>query len=399
MCAVYLMQRLILHSYQTLPSIVLEGLITVLASVQRFCEDRMVLIDLRRSSGTRGLCILVVWAHHVLGLSVLVNLEFERQRSQTKFGSTAEQVVIVAGRAQLHESSITLLTKDGDSMFCLREECDDHQVGHARKRPARGFAKLIFECVSHIRGRHRGLLRRPNSQEVAREESIVRESAFLALAFAILWCRKLCVGSQYRGRNAEGNDRGDPIHLSYYVSEDELLGATRLLFDDRTITTAKALDYVDSYSGVPLDMILIPPSPIREILETWTNGRTQNISERWQHLLHSVMRASLFVFAFAHIVDREKASELPLFECAGSISDNQLYRDLYCWDGKSLLYFDITSSFNIISSLMLGEAHGVDMSQLSLVSSHGWSVYLASISEADPIHIGMISTFLALRIN
>ena len=392
----YLIQRLTLYSYQPFPSTVLEGLITVLASVQRFCEDRMVIIELGRSLGTEGLCIIVVWAHHVLGLSVLVNLDLEGQRSQTKFGSRTEQVVIVAGNVQRLESSITLLTKGGDSLFCLREERDDHQVLHARKRPARGFAKLIFQGVGHIRERRRERLPGQHDQEIAQEESFVREFAFLTLAFTMLWCRKLCVRPQYVRHDANWSGRGDPVHLPYNVSDDELLGATRLLFHDMTISTKEALDYVDSYSGMSLANTLEPPNPILKMLETWPNDRADKISEVWD-LCHRVITVSLFVFAFAHILDIEKASGLPLFEDIESIYDLQIYRDLCHWDGRDTLELAITSSFDIVSSLMLGEAHGTDMSRVSLVSSQGWSIYLTSISEADPIHIGTISIFLALQ--
>jgi hypothetical protein len=44
--------------------------------------------------------------------------------------------------------------------------------------------------------------------------------------------------------------------------------------------------------------------------------------------------------------------------------------------------------FLAISALMLGEPAEQNLAETSLLSKAGWSVYLASVTDMDPIHIG-----------
>jgi hypothetical protein len=54
-------------SHATIPSAILQGAVTMLHSIQRFPEERLVVIEVNH-----GAPVLIVWAHHVLGLSILL---------------------------------------------------------------------------------------------------------------------------------------------------------------------------------------------------------------------------------------------------------------------------------------------------------------------------------------
>ena len=59
----------------------------MLQSVQRFPEERLVIIEVNN-----GAAVLTVWAHHVLGLSVLVRTYEDNQAREERFGEPPEQV-------------------------------------------------------------------------------------------------------------------------------------------------------------------------------------------------------------------------------------------------------------------------------------------------------------------
>lgn len=68
---------------------VLQGLLDFLPMLQYFPEDRLVRIRLYRGN-VSSTCLLVVWAHHVLGLSVQVQSEAD----STTFGKGRIQVIL-----------------------------------------------------------------------------------------------------------------------------------------------------------------------------------------------------------------------------------------------------------------------------------------------------------------
>lgn len=70
--------------------IFLEGLATTLPLVQRFPEEHFLSISTGYS-----VCAIVVWAHHILGLSVLVKL----LRTDGKFTTTSKEVRFGSGGA------------------------------------------------------------------------------------------------------------------------------------------------------------------------------------------------------------------------------------------------------------------------------------------------------------
>ena len=60
--------------------------------VQSLPEDRLILIDTAKDGGA---CSLVVWAHHVLGLTVLVrSYGSENDLIEKQFGTGTSNVVI-----------------------------------------------------------------------------------------------------------------------------------------------------------------------------------------------------------------------------------------------------------------------------------------------------------------
>ena len=69
---------------QAIPQAVLAGALNMFLMVTSLPSDRMIYIQ-----GPLGMCTMIVWAHHVLGLTVLVETN-DIQAGDVKFGGVIE---------------------------------------------------------------------------------------------------------------------------------------------------------------------------------------------------------------------------------------------------------------------------------------------------------------------
>lgn len=124
---------------------ILQGLLDMIVAAQGLPEDRTIHIHTLQE-----IPIIVVWAHHILGLSVLVILNAPgRASTETDFGHSQPHVIIDASHSmQLSENSICLLSprEEGDVLFSLE---DDTQLGQrleaSSRRPLGGFGRAFVE--------------------------------------------------------------------------------------------------------------------------------------------------------------------------------------------------------------------------------------------------------------
>src|SRR5271155_1297964 len=116
--------------------------------VQSLSEDRIIHIE----SGS-GVCVLVVWAHHVMGLTVLVKTYFQGVCKEALFGTGNEQIIIddrsdVNGKSR--QPSITLLeVSKKDILFSIKPEPDESPIKGLFKRPAKGYGKIALDARFH----------------------------------------------------------------------------------------------------------------------------------------------------------------------------------------------------------------------------------------------------------
>jgi hypothetical protein len=123
----------------------------LLSSVQKFPEERILLIQTNRVA-----CILVVWAHHVPGLSVLVRLHGDWNQKDTRFGPSPEQVIVdvkehidpqkATDELIRRPPSVILLSTDGSTLFGLTEEPDGKHIDGT----FRGQAKRYMRDACHL---------------------------------------------------------------------------------------------------------------------------------------------------------------------------------------------------------------------------------------------------------
>lgn len=371
----------------------------MLHSVQRFPEERLVIIETNN-----GAAVLTVWAHHVLGLSVLVRTYKDNEAHEERFGESPEQVVIdvrrhieqsgLAGEPTTREDSITLLSiKDGNKLT-LKAEPDDEYIDGTFRGPLRGFAK-------------RQLVAR---QEVARNPSLGREMALITAAMAFLICRNLRVAACNEDYTFEDHSKnmmepgvtnpfasGSPseddstrsgwsTNMPVVVDEEQLLSTCQMLFDDQSIEQYQVNEYISLFRYQPLTALPVPIGTVQSVLSK--DGLT-DIESTWSYLRLSATLLSVALCGFASVGRLDRAAKLPLYDDSSILSDSALAMKIMGWDGNSPLYIESDASFEIVSHLMLGEYSDVDMSETALVSTKGWSVYLGSLGDEDPAAKGV----------
>ena len=343
---------------------------------------------------------MVVWAHHILGLSVWVRLE--PTRDEHRFGSSSEEIIIDAfprNKASAREPSITLLsTSTRGTLFKMTAEPDEEAIDATLKRPARGYGKrMLDKTVSLEDGR----------------EKVMLEMVLMATAFAICVSKLLYVKDGIIEFDDELGDDADTKantagslkegkSLKHEVSERQIHEAACLLFDDRTMKKKLVDEYVLKYSGRRISRIEEPPKSVSAIIQDWSVHE-----EEWKDLLDIARQLSVVILAFAHVLDLEACSGLPICEHTQLLGQLSLAHQIYRRGGGARpLYIGAEIWFETIALLMVGYKAASDWStshtsdrgwswSTSLISDRGWSMYVSTFGDANPSHtseyIGILS--------
>ena len=371
----------------------------MLQSVQRFPEARLIIIEINS-----GVPVLIVRAHHVLGLSVLVRTYEDNQAHEERFGKPPEQVLIdvrrhieqtnSAGEPITREDSITLLSIKDDDKLILKAEPDDEYIDGTFRGPLRGFAKRQLAA----------------RQEVAKNPSLGREMALITAAMAFLICRSLRVaacnedyqiddhwknGTESGVTNpfASGSPSEDDSTRSTWstdmpvtADEEQLLSACQILFDDLSIKQSRVNEYINLFQNQPLTALPVPVGTVQGVL---SSNEYTDVDSTWSYLRLLAILLSVALCGFASVARLDHATKLPLYENSSILGESTLAMKVMGWDGNSPLHVAHDASFEIVSHLMLGEYSDVDISEAALVSTKGWSVFMGSLGNEDPAAKGV----------
>lgn len=344
------------RSHETIPSTILEGLIVMLASAQRFPEERILLIETDRAS-----CVLVAWAHHVLGMSVLVRRVVNGQKKTDIFGNEPEQVIIDLDPKWHNHSSAILMSSDGSQLFKLSVEPDGEYIDSTYRAPAKGLG------ARHLQRELRGL--------DGGKGKLGREGMLLSAAIASEFCNQLRIGVGTSPKISETEDL-----IPYKVPKSDLYEATRFLFnmDSISVEDVQCIEsYADLLHGTTLldtemgDMPSTMPAILKDI---------DIVESSWKRLCNACFEVSMFIYAFAHVTNLEQCDELVIVE---NRHMPPFRGKLSWWRIGSPMAVTVHDCFKIISQLMTGEMN-LDFTRTSLVCKGGWSVFLSSITESDP---------------
>lgn len=405
------------HDYidETMPTVVLQGLVSMLPLVQRFPEEHLISVE-----SQTGVCALVVWAHVVLGLSVRVRLySSDNVPSETLFGSEPEQVIVdtrgylprpLDNYRQPLEPSVTLLSASTqEQLFRLKAETDAETIDATFKGPAKGFIKRLFE--KSVRG-------------LQRSEVAARELELICCAFALCMAEWLVIappGTKDDIMTLDGDDwlknaaeygsldaaegfcaRADDTHHAdddedqlvdveptpYDVPEERILEAASMLTDTKKLDRKTIAEYAAKYSRTPLALIPEPPATIAACLQTgW--GKKRNALDVWPEMCLAARSLAVVILAFAHVSDLGAAAGLPLCERPSLLAPANLCMTASAWNGKSCISLREDVWFEIIALLMTGHlGTKLDIQTTSLLSNRGWSIFVSTFGDADPMYTG-----------
>ena len=219
-------------------------LIEMFPIVQSLLEDRLINIEI-----ATGQCVLVVWAYHVLGLTVLVNIDHK----EVRFGEGAEQIIIHSRDPEFKESSIALL-EAGDVIFRMSSEEGEFEIDGANKIHAKVFGRNIL-------------------RERCPSEAVIDEIELIITGIATRGSRCLT-----KVRRIEALDQCEDMKIC--VDKAQVIKAARFLFDNPHIKTREVKQYEWSYSaGLVEGTAPFPPSLS---VEAKTSGGSWPAKDVWK---------------------------------------------------------------------------------------------------------------------
>lgn len=376
-----------------------RGLALMLPLAQTLPRDREVVVD-----GSTGTCVLVVWAHHVLGLDVVVRIPKRdapgqglRDYDDIYFGNPPATVTIRVPQSSDEEGPRVILLESSsrEILFSILQDPDEEQViTSSAKRLARGSAMRVLEADWQAR------TKREDKMDI--QEGCLHDMMLVCVALAfrasqyiykMLWIDE----SLTAGENGVEDDVADlnltdseghaPDWHHFQIPETKLFEAARFLFDLKNISQAELTVYIQAHRMIKTSEI---PEP-----STYAAVRQQCRIDpaNWRYYLRTISRMSLLVLTFAHVADLSDAEgllinrDIPVLNLEDTYLEDKIWR----WDGKKCLRIRSDTWFRTYLALAADKPpkQGPRGDRVaSLVSSRGWSAYLPTFGTPDPCDVG-----------
>ena len=363
------------------PEHVLQGLLDMFPMVQTLPKDRLIWIqipvDERLAS---GMSTLVVWAHHVLDLTVLV----QRRRTNgqmtnsLRFGrSNFEQVIIEEVSAD-EEGSITLLDSQREHLLTIRPERDAESalIGSVRRRAARGWGNALI--VDHIDG---FLVFKKRSKAVIEDLQIVTS------AFAFIVAKHLVKDDTERDKFDVTPTIRDLV--VYRVDEQRLIQASRFLFDNACISRGEIDRLVAQYSFKALDQNPPLPPALDAASRVEVANRDRILEDEWNIICGHAKRLSILLLALANVIDLDDCEDLMFTDFAfGSMFEHILAQQLDEWNGREPLRIPGDAWLQALAVPLLGHKSHIwktlPWDKVCLISDGRWSAWISTFGDMDP---------------
>ena len=315
---------------RALPIAVLQGLLMWLQSLQSFPEHRLLHVICNT-----GLSTVVVWCHHVLGLSLTVNI----REMEICFGDGPHNLLVVHSPNQNAGVSLMDPLDIHEPLFTL--QCDQHSTGMAydHRAEACGYGTKFLQYA------------KVPEQEQAMLAQFVKSRT-------VEVCEHLGTSDMVSDAGLESTIVIGPR----YPSRSRLLSACRFLFpSDESATMPRPEPSSDlHFSKLPIVQALI---------------------------------AVVITFARVSEGDLTRCAEMPLaLNVLTSIRNKKMFTHV-----GNEGYFDLLESFELLSLLLLGHHWYNDYDKPTvLFSAWGWSTFLDSIDDIDPFDVS-INTLRVMR--
>lgn len=345
-----------------LPVSVLQGLLDALTAVQHLPEARLV-----RIRSIDGATTIVVWAHHVLGLTVVVETAYGSER----FGDGPESVYVDCGTHEGYEdpyAKTSLFNETGDLLFGIEQNTDDFVMEPAVRR----HQVLGFGCKAI-----------PAKLE---DDEVVQSLVYAATTSALALVRE------------ESMTKPDPLYRvgkDIYPSGPKILKVARILFSthEQLIDTVNPKNFYPCLVRSPWTLETLPEQIVRLIEQ---KGITL------LDLRSIIRQLTYMILIFSLVQNIENCPGLPLDPLylpkmndtltmsmaeRGQIGEPR-YQTKKAQDwARPLPMPTAEDAFEAIVKLVKGQdfPHQQSSNQsISVISTWGWTLCTGSVIENDP---------------
>ena len=373
------------HTRTSLPRFALQGLVDMLPMVQTLPSDRFIHIQIAiNREFDAGIPVLVVWAHHVLDLTVVVRTHSDQGKpvGDVRFGNSDLEQVFIEEADVGDDSFITLLDAQKEHLLTIKPQPDAENdlIKSISRVPAKGWgtALLMDEMSDHT-------FLRPSYA------AIIEELQMVTIAFAFTIAKSLVKDDT--SRDTHGDTARLRLSMVYNVDEDRLLQASKYLFDLPDINRAQLDSYVALYRFKRRNALLPKPPALDAVARASTlqDQSTDDIDRKWNSITVHASRLAVFLIALAHVVNLEDCDDLMFPGLAFvEILGHELARQVEEWDGKDALRVSEDAWLQAIAVPFLGFRGNVwkqPWAKICLISDRGWSAWISTFGDADPTYV------------
>ena len=352
------------------PREILLGAMDYFYIVQRLPENRKVKVRT-----WRGVSTLVLWAHFVLGLSVEVYLVGESGVDYSlgclfeEAGSSAwdAQVVIEWDAEEREDRTTTRL--DLNTIMLLDQDLDVV----LKLPPIESIGAEIATEERHVlRGAGADFLRRWYNTYISVRDAdpICLTTIEMVMAFALLGSRRLRRKFQFTGFSADS-------FLDYKLERWRVIRSARILFDGFNFEE----DQIDEYQ-TQLQDEKVGYMPLPRCLQLYA----QKIREDENCVSALIVLLTELVLTCAHVVEIRECAEVPIaFDLESVFRKSSLKLSTHATIPILLLEDDF---LRLWACLLCGKKRAESsLAGIILISDFGWSVYLDSLGDVDPVDV------------
>lgn len=374
---------------ESIPPAILRSAIQMFAMVQTLPEDRMILINTHK-----GIDILVVWAHHVLGLTVYVKLALENGNKiqETRFGDGPAQVVIEypeRGIIAPFPPSITMLETSNmdrpgmprEVLFKIVAEPEDNTLYATNLVPLKGLAKSILRFDKMVSEKH-----------IALE----RHQCLLAAAYALRLSRHGVLKSQAFDTYSDSELSQDMEHETaafsrrYFPDLVGLLTAVKVLCNDSSIKWTEIEEHERvNFVGDSTELVYskFTQGLIEKIPAIESDVFHRNSDMTWAAIKHTISLLSVVMLAFSHVRDLQDCIDACFSADSQVVASCQLVnRFLNRPESTSELEIREDDFLEIVQRLSVGSYGSIEDEYIrsDALSAHGWTTFRSTLNCPDP---------------
>ena len=140
-----------MRQYPSVPEFLIRGLTTMFPLVQHLPDDRLIQVNL---SSSNGVTLVLVWAHWLLGLTVVIYQYDHRgngRGEKQQFGTGSAQVIIEVDSDSRPREGIVLLSVDdvgNEDLFRLASEPDTKRIDILSRELLGNYGHCMVSAVA-----------------------------------------------------------------------------------------------------------------------------------------------------------------------------------------------------------------------------------------------------------